>query len=39
MDMNMPGTSFLLELLIYPAIYTIWKWWAEVRPVTRQHPA
>jgi len=24
-------TSFLLELLIYPAIYTIWKWWAEVR--------
>jgi Cu(I)/Ag(I) efflux system membrane protein CusA/SilA len=25
-------TSFLLELLIYPAIYTIWKWWAEVRP-------
>jgi Cu(I)/Ag(I) efflux system membrane protein CusA/SilA len=25
-------TSFLLELLIYPAVYTIWKWWAEVRP-------
>jgi Cu(I)/Ag(I) efflux system membrane protein CusA/SilA len=25
-------TSFVLELLIYPAIYTIWKWWAEVRP-------
>ncbi|MBI2826501.1 MAG: efflux RND transporter permease subunit [Planctomycetia bacterium] len=24
-------TSFILELLIYPAIYTIWKWWAEVR--------
>ncbi len=24
-------TSFLMELLIYPAIYTIWKWWAEVR--------
>ncbi len=32
-------TSFILELLIYPAIYTIWKWWAEVRPATRQHPA
>jgi Cu(I)/Ag(I) efflux system membrane protein CusA/SilA len=32
-------TSFVLELLIYPAIYTIWKWWAEVRPATRQHPA
>jgi Cu(I)/Ag(I) efflux system membrane protein CusA/SilA len=28
-------TSFLLELLIYPAIYTIWKWWTEVRPATR----
>ncbi|HEX4131426.1 MAG TPA: CusA/CzcA family heavy metal efflux RND transporter [Pirellulales bacterium] len=24
-------TSFILELLIYPAIYTIWKWWTEVR--------
>jgi Cu(I)/Ag(I) efflux system membrane protein CusA/SilA len=24
-------TSFVLELLIYPAVYTIWKWWAEVR--------
>lgn len=28
-------TSFLLELLIYPAIYTIWKWWSEVRPALR----
>jgi len=26
-------TSFLLELLIYPAIYVSWKWWAEVRSV------
>jgi Cu(I)/Ag(I) efflux system membrane protein CusA/SilA len=24
-------TSFVLELLIYPPVYTIWKWWAEVR--------
>lgn len=24
-------TSFILELLIYPAIYTLWKWWSEVR--------
>ena len=24
-------TSSLLELLIYPAIYVLWKWWAEVR--------
>ena len=29
-------TSFILELLIYPAIYTIWKWWAEVRPALRR---
>jgi Cu(I)/Ag(I) efflux system membrane protein CusA/SilA len=29
-------TSFILELLIYPAIYTIWKWWAEVRPSQSQ---
>jgi Cu(I)/Ag(I) efflux system membrane protein CusA/SilA len=31
-------TSFILELLIYPAIYTIWKWWAEVRDAAGQHP-
>jgi Cu(I)/Ag(I) efflux system membrane protein CusA/SilA len=24
-------TSFILELLIYPAIYVLWKWWTEVR--------
>jgi Cu(I)/Ag(I) efflux system membrane protein CusA/SilA len=24
-------TSALLSLLIYPAIYVLWKWWAEVR--------
>ena len=24
-------TSFILELLLYPAIYVLWKWWAEVR--------
>ena len=24
-------TSFLLELMVYPAIYTIWKWHAEVK--------
>jgi Cu(I)/Ag(I) efflux system membrane protein CusA/SilA len=29
-------TSFILELLIYPAIYTIWKWWAEVWPDRRR---
>jgi Cu(I)/Ag(I) efflux system membrane protein CusA/SilA len=25
-------TSFLLELIVYPAIYEIWKWHYEVRP-------
>jgi Cu(I)/Ag(I) efflux system membrane protein CusA/SilA len=25
-------TSFVLELLIYPVIFTIWKWRSEVRP-------
>lgn len=24
-------TSFILELLIYPAIYVIWKGWSEMR--------
>ena len=24
-------TSFLLELLVYPAIYEIWKWHFEVK--------
>jgi Cu(I)/Ag(I) efflux system membrane protein CusA/SilA len=31
-------TSFILELLIYPAVYTIWKWWAEVRAAARPTP-
>jgi Cu(I)/Ag(I) efflux system membrane protein CusA/SilA len=26
------ATSFLLELLVYPAIYELWKWTSEVRP-------
>ncbi len=25
-------TSFIMELLVYPAIYTIWKWGWEVKP-------
>jgi Cu(I)/Ag(I) efflux system membrane protein CusA/SilA len=24
-------TSFLLELFVYPAIYLLWKWHAEVK--------
>jgi copper/silver efflux system protein len=25
-------TSFLLELLVYPPVYQLWKWHAEVKP-------
>jgi len=25
------ATSFLMELLVYPAIYYLWKWRAEVK--------
>jgi Cu(I)/Ag(I) efflux system membrane protein CusA/SilA len=25
------ATSFLLELLVYPAVYLLWKWHAEVK--------
>ncbi len=28
-------TSFILELAVYPAIYAIWKWYGEVRPIAR----
>ncbi|HKZ51741.1 MAG TPA: hypothetical protein VJ085_00520, partial [Candidatus Acidoferrales bacterium] len=28
-------TSFILELLIYPVIFTIWKWRWEVKPELR----
>ncbi len=31
-------TSFALELLIYPVVYTLWKWHAEVKPA-RVSPA
>lgn len=27
-------TSAVLSLLIYPAIYVLWKWWAEVQPLS-----
>ncbi|MBI2821736.1 MAG: efflux RND transporter permease subunit, partial [Acidobacteria bacterium] len=29
-------TSFLLELLVYPAIYEIWKWHSEVKKQVQQ---
>jgi Cu(I)/Ag(I) efflux system membrane protein CusA/SilA len=31
-------TSFILELMIYPAIYVLWKWWAEVRRAAVRAP-
>ena len=32
-------TSFLLELLVYPVIYQLWKWHYEVKPAaTREQP-
>jgi Cu(I)/Ag(I) efflux system membrane protein CusA/SilA len=28
-------TSFILELIVYPPIFAIWKWNAEVRPALK----
>ena len=28
-------TSFVMELVVYPAIYAIWKWNWEVKPMLR----
>jgi copper/silver efflux system protein len=30
------ATSFVLELLVYPAVYQIWKWTFEVKPSLRR---
>jgi copper/silver efflux system protein len=30
-------TSFVLELVVYPAIYEIWKWHFEVKPEVGRH--
>jgi copper/silver efflux system protein len=32
-------TSFIMELVVYPAIYAIWKWGWEVKPALATHPA
>ncbi|MFB3829355.1 MAG: efflux RND transporter permease subunit [Bryobacteraceae bacterium] len=32
-------TSFLLELMVYPAIYQIWKWHFDLKPRLRAHDA
>ncbi len=31
-------TSFMLELLIYPVIFTLWKWRSEVKPALGRVP-
>ena len=31
-------TSFVLELLIYPVIFTIWKWHWDVKPALARAP-
>jgi copper/silver efflux system protein len=31
-------TSFILELVVYPAIFALWKWWAEVKPSLQATP-
>jgi Cu(I)/Ag(I) efflux system membrane protein CusA/SilA len=28
-------TSFILGMLIYPAIFVLWKWWGEVRQAAK----
>jgi Cu(I)/Ag(I) efflux system membrane protein CusA/SilA len=32
-------TSFVLELVVYPAIYEIWKWHFEMKPAHAELPA
>jgi hypothetical protein len=29
-------TSFLMELIIYPPVFAIWKWNFEVKPTLKQ---
>jgi len=31
-------TSFLLELLVYPPVYQLWKWHFEIKPGKRENP-
>ena len=31
-------TSFLLELLVYPPVYQLWKWHFEIKPGIRENP-
>ncbi len=29
-------TSFVMELLVYPVVFTLWKWHSEVKPALRE---
>ncbi len=29
-------TSFIMELLVYPAVYEIWKWNGELKPTLKR---
>jgi len=31
-------TSFFLELIVYPAVYQLWKWHVEVKPALAGDP-
>jgi Cu(I)/Ag(I) efflux system membrane protein CusA/SilA len=33
------ASSFALELAVYPAVYYLWKWHAEIRPALEKRPA
>ena len=32
-------TSFLMELVVYPPVYAIWKWNWEIKPALKKNPA
>ena len=32
-------TSFLLELLVYPPVYLLWRWYGEVRHAAKEGAA
>ena len=32
-------TSFILELVVYPAIYEVWKWHFELKPALSSRPS
>jgi Cu(I)/Ag(I) efflux system membrane protein CusA/SilA len=32
-------TSFILELMVYPAVYELWKWHSDVKHSLKEQPA